>query len=276
MTETTAAGPSGDDRPELIAYQVHEGVEHPIIAGPVARAWMDATPGRFANRCLPMLIANQAGWLLLNPVTVLLTWDGTRSVSGVSVVVEDESVDAASESPRPPAGVLSATSHFGQGIVTWHVPYLFRTSPGWNLLVRGPSNCPKDGIYALEGLVETDWTAATFTMNWQLTRPGLAVRFEAGEPYAMVVPQRRGDVELFEPVVRSMAREPQLLAEHRRWAASREVFNRELRAGDLAEGPGWQREYFQGRGMSGDAAQQHQRRLHVREFSQEPPARDGR
>ncbi len=238
---------------ELAAFRIHEGLDHALVAGPIGRVWMDATPGRFANRCLPMLIANQSGWLLLNPSPVLLTWDGSRAVSGVTVRALSD-------------GASPAVSHFGQGIVTWHVPYLFRTPPGWNLLVRGPSNCPKDGIYALEGVVETDWAPETFTMNWQLTRPGLEVRFEEGEPYAMLVPQRRGDLEDFNPVLRRLSEAGDAAAEHRVWAASRQAFNQQVAARQVSEGPGWQREYFQGRRLGGERVAQHQRRLRLREF----------
>lgn len=52
-------------------------------------------------------------------------------------------------------------SHFGAGVVTFTVPYLFRTPPSYNLHVRGPTNMPKDGIYPLEGIVETDWSQAS-------------------------------------------------------------------------------------------------------------------
>ena len=38
-----------------------------------------------------------------------------------------------------------AESLFGHGILTWTLPYLFRTPPGYNLLARGPANWPKDG-----------------------------------------------------------------------------------------------------------------------------------
>ena len=55
------------------------------------------------------------------------------------------------------AGQLLPASHFGDGILTWHLPILFRTPPGYNLLVRGPANYPKDAVSPLEGIVETDW-----------------------------------------------------------------------------------------------------------------------
>jgi len=43
----------------------------------------------------------------------------------------------------------------------------------------GPPNWPKDGVYPLSGLVETDWLPFPFTMNWQMTRAG-SVSFSAG------------------------------------------------------------------------------------------------
>ena len=36
-------------------------------------------------------------------------------------------------------------------------------------MVRGPTNSPKDGIAALDGIIETDWAHSTFTMNWRFT-----------------------------------------------------------------------------------------------------------
>jgi hypothetical protein len=95
----------------------------------------------------------------------------------------------------------NASSHFGYGIVTWNPRLLFHTPPGWNLVARGPANRPKRGITALEGIVETDWADATFTMNWQMTEPGFPVVFEAGEPYCLLMPVRRGSLERFAPAI---------------------------------------------------------------------------
>ncbi len=39
-------------------------------------------------------------------------------------------------------------------------------------------------------MVETDWTAASFTMNWKLTRVGQIVRFERGEPICIATGAR--------------------------------------------------------------------------------------
>jgi hypothetical protein len=216
---------------------------------------MEGMPEKFANRCLPLLIANQSGWLLINTETVRLTWDGNRDLDSVQVEYENE--------PAAPMVV----SHFGSGIVTWQVPYLFRTSPGWNLLVRGPANCPMDGLSPLEGVVETDWTASSFTMNWQLTRPGATVTFQRGEPFAMVVPQRRGELEQIRVARRDIDEAPELGAAFLEWSRSRSAFLQDQKDHKLeAHRQGWQRHYFQGRELSGSRYEQHQTRLRLHDF----------
>src|SRR5476649_574381 len=164
-----AHGPGAFTRPYLRATRIshREGGLRPAAR---TRAWMDATTNRFANRCLPLLIANQAGWFYESDCDFMVVWNGGSSRYDTCVVVSDGPAHAA------------PISHFGHGIITFSLPYVFRTSPGYNILARGPSNWPKDGIAALEGVVETDWTVASFTMNWKLTRPGHAIRFSRGEP----------------------------------------------------------------------------------------------
>ncbi|HEY0869456.1 MAG TPA: DUF6065 family protein [Acidothermaceae bacterium] len=246
--------------PELLAYRlVAPTADEDLWAAPPTRVWMEQSPNRFANRCLPLLIANQSGWLLINTDTVELTWNGGAATSDIEIAYPAD---------VPP---LPAISHFGMGIVTLNLPYFFRTSPGWNLLVRGPANCPKDGIYALDGVVEADWTAATFTMNWQLTRPGLPVVFERGEPLCMLVPQRRHDIENIRPAFRSLEAEPELERRVRGWATSREEFLVDLDAdGSQARTRRWQKDYFQGHDVDGTpAAEVHQTKLRVREFVDE-------
>src|ERR671914_419696 len=57
---------------------------------------------------------------------------------------------------------------------------------------------PDEGTVA-PAIIETDWAPYSFTMNWQFTRPGAAVRFEKDEPYCHIFPVRRGQLEAFEP-----------------------------------------------------------------------------
>jgi hypothetical protein len=163
-----------------------------------------------------------------------------------------------------------AGSHFGYGILTWTLPFLFRTSPGYNLLARGPANWPKDGISPLEGIVEADWAVATFTMNWQVTRVGVPITFEVGEPICMLVPQRRGELESFHPTVVDVAADPEVLQGYQQWSESRDSFNasRPAPTSDPESHKLWQRDYFRGTSPSGHTAPEHQVKLDVRPFQE--------
>jgi Family of unknown function (DUF6065) len=244
-------------RLKLLAYQTYARPAMRLQAAPLERRWMDESSGGFAYRCLPLLIANQSGWLVLNSQRVELMWDGGDAVSSIAI---------AHPGGSPP---FPASSHFGHGIVTWIMPFLFRTPPGYNLLVRGPANLPKDGVSPLEGIVETDWAVSSFTMNWQLTRPGVTVTFDVDEPICMIVPQRRGEIESFDPEIRPIADEPELAARAYRWIDSRRRFIEALSAPGSTET--WQKHYFQGVTPDGVSGEGHQTKLSVREFRQPTP-----
>jgi Family of unknown function (DUF6065) len=191
----------------------------------IRRTWMDSTPEKFANRCLPMLMANQSGWYITTKNEIRATWRGQESKE--SLVVTGR----------------GAMSHFGSGILTWNIPWLFRTSPGWNLLVRGPANFIKSNAHPLEGLVETDTSHATFTMNWLLD-PHKEVIFSPGEPIAMLIPQHRGDLEEFEPDTVNIKNTDEYL-KYREWTDSRNRFNADLlQPGSKAWERKWEKDYF--------------------------------
>jgi hypothetical protein len=156
----------------LLCYPV-SGQPPKIVAAKAERGWMDATPGGFAYRCLPLNIANAHGWMILNPAAFVAQWDGNDGTDAVKI-------QAMAGDSTP----LTALSHFGSGILTFGIPALFRTDPGYDLMVTGPFNTPKDGIAPLTGIVETDWSPSTFTMNWKFTRKHHVVRFDRDEPIA--------------------------------------------------------------------------------------------
>lgn len=240
----------------LVAYEFHRDAGLELVPATPNRAWMAASPNRFANRCLPLLIANQAGWFVLNNAPVTVSWTGGPQNDDLVIQYEG----------APP--VYRAVSHFGQGTLTWNLPFLFRTPPGYNLLVRGPANWIKDAVCPIEGIVETDWSPATFTVNWKLTRPGVSVRFDAGEPICMLVPQRRGELEEFQPEIMDIAVEPETHASYTDWLFSRSRFLRELRFPESqASQVGWQKHYFQGGMPHGPQALTHQTRLRLRRFA---------
>jgi hypothetical protein len=149
------------------------------------------------------------------------------------------------------------------------VPCLFRTEAGFDLMVSGPINRPKDAIAPLTGLIETDWAPYSFTMNWQFTRPRTAVRFEKGEPFCHIMPVRRGEIEAVEPELRSLSENPELKRQHDTWTANRNRFNTDLRQpGSEAQAEKWQKLYHRGVMPDGEAAgsADHRTRLKVRPF----------
>ena len=188
--------PVGEGRPDsrIIAYERDAPVENTLHRMPPKRAWMEATGSRGAYRCLPLVVANQAGWVVRNPFTFQAIWDGGSGVENIRF--------AFLAGPVGWNGLEAhtvVTSHFGAGIFTFQIPFLFRTSPGYNLWVKGPANAFKDGVQALEGMVETDWSHAPFTMNWKMTRPHHPILFREGEASARSWPYPRGLIEPLRP-----------------------------------------------------------------------------
>ncbi len=243
------------DTPSLIAYVLHPGT--PMSAcpepAPIAREWMDKAHQRHPYRCLPLVIANQSGWVLHTPVGFEAYWYGGAAKEDIELRFD-----------QPDNRVLS---HFGGGVITFTVPFLFRTPPGINLWVKGPANWVKDGIQALEGVVETDWLASTFTMNWKITRTCEWIRFEQGEPFCMLVPVPRGLIESFVPRVEPLSANAELHAQYKQWEASRSGFLVGLSERDPdAVARGWQKDYFQGKSIDGKSFDSHQTRLNVKPF----------
>ncbi|MDT0684337.1 DUF6065 family protein [Roseicyclus sp. F158] len=221
---------------------------------PARRDWMDATPESFANRCLPLTIANAHGWELLNPVRFVATWTGGAATDDVVVLGQDER--------RPPLAV----SHFGSGILTFRLPGRISTSPGHDLWLQGPVNRPKPHIQGLTGIVETDWSPFGITMNWRFTTPGATVAFEPGEPFAHLFPMPRGLIENVEPARSDYDAGAPDHAEHRAWAESRNAFLGDLkREGSAAREAGWQRDYT--RGPAEPVTPPHRTRLRPKPFA---------
>lgn len=242
---------------DFVCY-LHPGWRPLIRPAGARRDWMDATPESFAYRCLPLNIANAHGWEVATPCALEAWWDGGAGVEAVHIRIEGEADP-----------VTAPVSIFGQGVLTFHVAGLFRTPPGWNLWVGGPPNQPKDGLFALSGVVETDWSPFTFTMNWRFTRPLHKVRFEAGEAVAFFFPVERSALESFEPRFAPLEAAPELEASFHEWSRSREAFH-----GQMADNPPlkpadkWQKHYYRGTDSSGRShIDDHRSKLRVAPFS---------
>ena len=241
---------------ELTAY-LHPGWAPLIRPAPATRAWMDATPESFAYRCLPLNIANAHGWEILCPCGFEAEWDGGGETSAVAI-----RLDPGADPQRAPVSL------FGQGVITFHVEAIFRTPPGWNLWIGGSPNRAKDAIAPLTGIVETDWSPFTFTMNWRFTRSGQPVRFEAMEPFGFLFPVQRVAVEAFEPAFAPLDADPATAERFRAWSAARDAFHARMqREPPKAAADRWQKHYYRGVDVSGEAlVPDHRSKLRLKAF----------
>jgi hypothetical protein len=240
---------------KLIAYPTAQDPPQ-IRPAAATRPWLDRLPAAFGYRCLPLNIANSHGWELVCPTGFEAVWRGGTSPGSIEVKTDGD-------------GRWGGTSHFGSGILTFHAGYLFRTEPGWNIYVTGPTNAPRDGIAPLTGVVETDWAPYTFTMNWAFTRPDVPVRFEAGEAFCFFFPTPREALEAVEPEIRDMAEEPETQDRYHTWISSRAKFIRELRDPEsVAAADKWQKRYYRGEWPEGGKAREdHRIKLTLKPFS---------
>ena len=237
----------------LLECFVEPGVDFRMRPAPHRRAWMDATPDRYAYRCLPLAIANAHGWEILNRAPFQARWNGKDTLDAITLATADGQPHR------------DAVSHFGAGVLTFHVHCLFKTPPGYDLWIMGPTNRFKNGIQPLSALVETDWSPYTFTMNWKFTGPDTVIEFEEDEPIATVFPIRRGVVETFEPVVRTPTDDPDLWQEFLAWRESRNNFNKDLKvAGSEAQSQKWQKAYMTG--PEEELIPSHRSKLRLKDF----------
>jgi hypothetical protein len=222
---------------------------------PRRRDWMDATPSHHAYRCLPLTIANQTGWWINNPVGFTAVWRGQHEPGGI-----DFWFDAA---PELWSGWIN--NQFGEGIITWNTPFLFRTNPpGSRLLILGPVNYFKHNLHPLTALIESDWISMSFTMNWKVMRPGEPVRYNAGEPLFHAIPLAGNlcaDLEGAAIHYGRLADDPEVARSYHEWRNARDQFHQRKALGEVRP-DGWQKDYFHGQDASGrDVAPDHRTKV---------------
>jgi len=237
---------------QMTAYKVGVDSGWVIEPAPGRRAWMDATPDKFAYRCLPLVMANQAGWVVRSPLSFVATWDGSVRPEGLKIRFTEDAGACANQ----------VSSHFGSGIVTFSLPWLFRTSKGVGLWVRGPANEPRDNLVALDGIVETDWAPYTFTMNWRVMRRGEAF-FKAGDAVCMLVPMMMELAEDVVPQIREIDDNPVLKEDFTHFVAKRSGNIQKLKEGG---GGTWAMDYMRGHLPDGTEVREHRKAFRLRGF----------
>tara|TARA_Y100001972_G_scaffold40647_1_gene50292 strand:- start:1188 stop:2009 length:822 start_codon:yes stop_codon:yes gene_type:complete len=240
------------DRLAIIANDINF---NPIETASAPLKWMDDTDNRFANRCLPMLAANELGWVLPCPEKFVATWNGGKGIGDIKIEF------------FPGEHHTFVESHFGYGVLTFHPGFLFQTTKGHGLYAKGPANRHKNHIYPLEGLVETDWLTFTFTMNWRFTEPDKPVVFEQGEPICQIFPYPREYVSKFDAIKRPM--NDDLSKAYNTFSDSRIEFNND----ETREGKDWQKNYFRGKYHNGSKCEdfgfKHEPRCGAKKFKQQ-------
>lgn len=239
MPDNSASDPDHD-----ITVYCTNGHDLLVRPAPSVREWMDETPEKYAYRCLPLNIANSFGWEVLCLAGFSVHWTGETGKDALIVEYDDPA-------HQP------AISHFGSGILTFHVPALIRTKPGKSLYISGPVNRPKHGIEALSGIVETDWSDYGFTMNWRLTSLYTPVRFEKGEPFARFFPVDLGEMSNLTIRKTTIGEDTNLEQRHSNANSSRKDFlkqTQETRPERVSDQ--WQKTYYRGLQSDGTPAQQ--------------------
>jgi hypothetical protein len=242
---------------KLTCYALNEFAPKLIAARP-QRQWMDEFGDRHPYRCLPLSIANAHGWEALCPGPIEIEWNGGPSV-------DDLVVRALKPLPGDQPVDHFCRSNFARGIATFHLDYLFRTDPGWDLLATGPFNRPKDNAAPLTGIIETDWLPYPFTMNWQLLRPG-RILFEEDEPFCFIFPIPKQALLDCQPEIRALSEDSELSRQHEEFRLARDSFMQKFNAGDAETiRQAWQRYYFVGRHPDGTEAAGHLNKLRLKE-----------
>ncbi len=108
-------------------------------------------------------------------------------------------------------------------------------------------------------------------MNWKVTRPGHPVRFEQDEPFCMVIPHRRHDLEAFAPEIRPVADDEgteagwEAFVEGRKDILLRKFLSQHTTAhADAREA--WEGDYFRGKTADGRPAPEHKTKKRLKPF----------
>jgi hypothetical protein len=200
-------------------YALHEGIEEKckkyIIPASPKRNWMDDKDQYYAYYCAPLVASNQLGYNILYQHETEIFWNGGPNVSDVKIIHKKQNEH-----------FTGCISHFTKGIITFTFPVIFKTPPGWGLLVSGPSNTPINGIQALEALVETNWSPFTFTMNFKITDTNKLIRLHENDPICRIIPYPLNLNEKTNITFSSIKSNTKLHNQYEEWSKSRRAFNK--------------------------------------------------
>ena len=248
MSDTTPKDSKEDKKIVFYDLSPQMGIIKP---GERKRVWMDNTTDEYAYRCLPMNMSNMTGWDVQAPCDIHATWNGGNRHEDVQIHVDNSTYEG------------FVHSQFGYGVLTFSVGFIAKTPEGVNLWVKGIPNETRRGITALEGICETDWSPATFTMNWQFTEPNVPICFRKGDIVCRMIPYPRGYAESFTAESQFISQaEEGFKDDYLLWNRGRAKFLTKLTSPEPSEekSTGWQKEYMRGK-IGGSRQSEHQTKV---------------
>lgn len=160
---------------EVEAYTIDQNdTNMEIVPGICERNWF----APHAYRCTPLKVANRAGWDLRLNETVAVEWNGAPHLSDVEVI----------------KGENVAESVFGMGTFTLTIGYIWKLSPGWQLMVMPIPNGDLGDCEAMTAIMEPEILNYPWFLTMRMFSQGLT-RITPGQRVARVMPIRIGEFE---------------------------------------------------------------------------------
>ena len=241
----------------ITAYIVNDTSNKLLTIEPAGktRNWMDASSGKYAYNCLPLVIANQLGWVVKAAPSFSVIWDGRNEKDAIKFHFHEQE----------PEMSQFVVSHFGQGIISFRLPWVFRTDPGIGLIVRGPSNQWLPGAHGLDGFVETWGLESTFTMNWKITIPDFTVHFPSHFPFCQILPYEIATINNYACSRKHISENEELDLKYSKWLSRRKETLKNVFSGTKTTNY-YEKNYIKGQDVEGEKVEGHFKKLDLSQF----------
>jgi hypothetical protein len=193
---------------EITLFNIYGESHFNVQPLPMKRSWMNEVVGTNAYQCVPMNIANQSGWVVLNPAEFCATWDGGPTNEHLQVHYHED--------PK----INFAQSHLHNGTLTIVPDFIIRTPEGISTLVSGVPNYPIPRLTPLQAVIETDWLTFTFTYNFKFNIPGEVI-FRKGDPLFTFMPIKRGEIDQYSVTMKPISLDKDLHDEYLEYEKAR-------------------------------------------------------
>lgn len=194
---------------QITLFSVNGKSQFKVEPLPMKRSWMNKVVGTNAYQCVPLNIANQYGWMVLNPTEFCAQWDGGEFKESLQVHYHD----------YPETNY--AQSHLHNGTLTVVPDFIIKTPKGISTLIGGVPNYPIPRVTPLQAVVETDWLPFTFTYNFKFNLPGEVI-FKKGDPLFAFYPFKRGEIDKYEITMKPISSDKDFSDEYFTYRDSRD------------------------------------------------------